>query len=303
MKKILLLMLLTWQMDTAVAQSWVYHPFPSDSLVWLTQWQHFDGSYTYEVKEMLGDTTVGSYTYKKLFASDPYMPSPSYSSATIFSYYGALRQDIPGKKVYIINTSGVEKLLYDFNLSVGDTAAIITTPTDDTILVTGIDSTLIGTSYHKSFSLSNTAAAAGMPSKLVEGMGNFAGLGNWYDYGFEYGYTLLCFSHQAVREYPIVTGGPWPYSCNLMVGISEISADAIGLDIFPNPSSDEINLRVSCQDLLRLEIRNELGQIVSKESNLEIGSRINISGLSPGIYFVRLSDSKGNSVIKKIVKE
>jgi len=72
------------------------------------------------------------------------------------------------------------------------------------------------------------------------------------------------------------------YQC---VGIIENVAESSFVQIYPNPSSGEFNIR-STQDM-NLEIINELGQIVI-ELSLNAGNNyfVNVKDLSEGIYII-----------------
>lgn len=299
MKKLLLISLFAITINFSKAQSWVYHPLPNDSLVWLEHYQDWEGTYHYYVKEMLGDTTIGSYTYKKLFQSS-WWASPVYVPPVYVYYTGAVRQDVPNKRVYEINTFGVETLLYDFNKVVGDTMAILEIPVTDTLYVQSIDSVLVGTSYHKRFNLISSIGF-GAPSPLVEGVGNEAGFGNWYTYGFEFGNNLWCFSHQNVQLFPNGSS----MSCHLTVGIAELSGDKIKIEVMPNPTAGQVNLTVGCHDTFSLELQELSGKVLERRENQSnVESSIDLSAYPAGIYLIRLiNNTTGDSVSKKVVKK
>ena len=302
MRKLLLSLFFIGCLTQLKAQSWVYHPLPSDSLVWLESYQDWEGIYHYYIKEMVGDTTIGSYTYKKLYQS-AWWSTPFYTPPVPLGYIGAVRQDIPAKRVYRINTSGVEDLLYDFNKVPGDTFAILTAPMPDTLYIQSVDSVIVGTTYHKTFAITSSTGL-GMPSDLIEGVGNRAGFGNYYDYGFEYGYQLLCFSHSNVQQYPIagvMPGGPY---CYISVGLIEVEKNNFKVEVMPNPTFDAFHLNINCKENYSIQITNESGQLMlQKDYQTSNELTFDVSSYPEGIYFIRLSDVKGNSAVKKIVKK
>lgn len=78
-----------------------------DSLAWLTQTSDFTGT-TYQWNYSMGDTIIGSDTYKK------------YNRAY-------LKEDTINRKVYKYDTiNNVDLVLYDFALNIGDTFPLIT---------------------------------------------------------------------------------------------------------------------------------------------------------------------------------
>lgn len=79
-----------------------------------------------------------------------------------------------------------------------------------------------------------------------------------------------------------------------LLGINEISADT---KIYPNPMSNV--LHIESNNVQEVAIFNAVGQQVLFVENT---NEINVEDLSEGLYFVKISDMKGNSVVKKIVK-
>ncbi|MCX6258826.1 MAG: T9SS type A sorting domain-containing protein [Bacteroidia bacterium] len=74
-----------------------------------------------------------------------------------------------------------------------------------------------------------------------------------------------------------------------------------GCNIFPNPSHDRINLNSKADKWTSAEIVDLSGRTVLSDNSLDVQS-IDISGLSVGIYFLRLTDGQG-IITRKIVKE
>jgi len=70
-----------------------------------------------------GDTIINSYQYKKVFKQTG-NPIANFDESV---YYAALREDTIAERVYcIVEEDGIERLLYDFSLNVGDTISIST---------------------------------------------------------------------------------------------------------------------------------------------------------------------------------
>lgn len=88
-------------------------------------------------------------------------------------------------------------------------------------------------------------------------------------------------------------------SCN-MVGIEEINVTN-KLKIFPNPTTSTINIVDELSELQNssIEIKNSLGQTVYSSF---FTSQINLSDLSPGVYFLVLQNKNVTKTVK-IVKQ
>ena len=71
---------------------------------------------------------------------------------------------------------------------------------------------------------------------------------------------------------------------------------AASFEVYPNPMNNTLYINGDVQDVT---IFNAVGQQVLF---VESRNEINVEDLSEGLYFVRISDKNGNSIVKKIVK-
>ena len=81
---------------------------------------------------------------------------------------------------------------------------------------------------------------------------------------------------------------------NYFTGVDE--NNVASFEIYPNPMNNTLYINGAVQDVT---IFNAVGQQVLFVEN---ANEINVTDLSEGLYFVRISDMKGNSIVKKIVK-
>ncbi|PWH86796.1 M1 family aminopeptidase [Brumimicrobium oceani] len=78
-------------------------------------------------------------------------------------------------------------------------------------------------------------------------------------------------------------------------------SEAITLDVFPNPSSNEINITINNQGKNNIQLINMQGKsVLSKSFNIQ--TKINISNYESGFYIVKITNNTGNQWIKTIVK-
>jgi photosystem II stability/assembly factor-like uncharacterized protein len=94
-----------------------------------------------------------------------------------------------------------------------------------------------------------------------------------------------------------VNGGGFP------VGNNDLSSKSSTLNIYPNPSSDNITIETSVNPQSgTLSIMNLHGQQIITRQITELTTQINLSKLPSGVYFVRL---KGDMMMQvgKIIKE
>ena len=90
---------------------------------------------------------------------------------------------------------------------------------------------------------------------------------------------------------------PSPY------GIESTESQNITLLVYPNPSSDQVNIQ--CSTVIKdIEIIDITGRCVRHAFNVNQNSHsLNISSLSPAIYFIRVIDENDRPLISKIIKK
>lgn len=73
-----------------------------------------------------------------------------------------------------------------------------------------------------------------------------------------------------------------------------------GISIYPNPARDRVSLSISGQEINQFALYDAAGKRVIDSSHSD---NVDVSGLAPGIYFVR-AQTRGNELfISKLVKQ
>ena len=248
------------------------------------------------------DTTINGLVYKKILKKGtgyyswfgpPPVPSscqlPPYTyTNTVASYY--MRS--AGKQMYLRQPfDTAEYLLYDFDLSVGDTLPLSYNNYTNDITVVAIDSFYTSAGYRKKFELSQTSWA----QYLLEGVGHSRGFIEPINVPLECGFMLECFSLNDTSYFPS-TG----LNCDIFAGVHE-PVQGLSITISPNPfnSFTEVNFKEEIKNI-DFTVYNALGEVVFKESNFS-GTKYEIKSdkLSRGIYFL---DIKKNSELLKSAK-
>jgi hypothetical protein len=311
MKKNILFLFVLFQCGFTQAQTTVYHSFPNDSAVWNVSYQDYWNydcrNYSYSI---IGDTIINSTTYHKIWEQGesflmkdiPPQPIPTCTNqilGTYSRYSGAIRENISQRKIYFLPpTYTVESLLYDFTLNVGDTIKGYFN-TYAPIVIQSIDSILIGSQYRKRWNIPPMCGWGGPAPRIIEGIGSVFGLLE-LPCGIEKNSrTLECFSQNNRTLYPnydATTG------CVILTTVIE-KEDIKNISIFPNPSNGKFQLTLNNLKLNTFEITDVLGNIILRSEIKNETTEIDLSDRSTGIYFVRISNSKGNFVVKKIVKQ
>lgn len=296
MKKLLFLLTIsTLNFNSVKAQTNVYHFFPDSNAFW--QFEHVNyinpPYYLDQTRYGLnGDTLIGSYNYTKLYSLFDSTLTSTYST-----YYAALREE--NKKVYtIFNGSSAEYLLYDFNLSVGDTIHYNYSGTFARVLAS-IDSVLLlDGAYRKRFNFNGAGSSAG-PDVVIEGIGSNVGVGLFEPFVASQctcadGYDFTCFKQNDTALY-VVNPRCNRCFCEKLTGINNIKQ--LTAKISPNPFKTQTTLQTD-EILINatLILSNSLGQIVKQIKNVN-GQTITIQrdNLPNGIYFINITE--GNKII------
>ena len=88
------------------------------------------------------------------------------------------------------------------------------------------------------------------------------------------------------------------------VSIDEVTADQ--LLIYPNPTSDQLNLLLSEQRIegdLNYVICNSVGAVVSRGTVLDTRTTINVESLTTGLYFIQILQNNNLIFNQKIIKK
>jgi len=306
MKKLFSISLFSLCSVFANAQAYIYHTMPDSNAVWRVDHNftpcgppYLNSSYQYT---MGVDTTVGIYTYKKIYKSG--MGFCGGSGYYFSNYYvGGMRQDSINKKVYFVFPGFGDTLLYDFNLNVGDTMHTVgaylgdpTNPASYSYIITSIDSVLVGSNYHKRY---NTVPFSGF--SIIEGVGGTCGLIEPLISYIDDQFILQCFTHNTAI-YPSSVS-----SCPLIantVSINKWMLSTNGISIAPNPIYDEglLELNDKSELIINVNIYNSFGVLIHQSQNLSLKKfKINRTDFAPGIYLIKVSSSKDKLFVTKFI--
>ena len=171
--KLLLFILVLIQMELS-GQGYI--PFNFENGIWICDWGSYGGDIVRGEEQYYckGDTIIDGNLYYKLYnytKEISYSPEPD--KVLYDGYYGAIR-NLDNKQVEIIYYyDDFSKIIYDFNLSIGDTikkgyGSYETEP----LIVLSIDSIEFCGKYHKRFNLNDSSI---IHQRLIEGIGFSSG--------------------------------------------------------------------------------------------------------------------------------
>lgn len=289
MKKNLLLITFTLSCFIVEAQ---YRKMPLDTNHY---WQQLYSSnvspnpYSCYLKlKVLKDSVVNGKTYQFIKSLNN-LCSPYYGSS------GLVRQDTVLKRIIqLINNQ--EKILYNFNKNIGDTALLTAFGGTPLIYTLQSKDSLLSNDglYHKRYKFYPNGFGF---VTVIEGIGSTDGLlSPWVP--FETGYLLECVARSHPSFTTIYSSSGLGTSCPIDVGLPLYREIKKTLSIFPNPSSSVINISIGNIIAESLEIKNTLGQTILRVNNVnqEI-TKVNISDFVQGVYFVKVYSGSSNATI------
>jgi len=308
-KKILFISILIMINIFSLAQSTVYHKFPVNNAVWrVKSFGLYSPCLDYQYT-ITGDTSIFGLIYHKLqnsggsFWIDPSQYCHFDSLIGTYSKYsGAFREDTILKRIfYIPYYATTERLLYNFNLNIGD--SINNTFNYDSIntnynsYVMTVDSVMVGNEYRRRLGIGNSMAFPNYVY-LIEGIGSTYGLIEPIAPHFEWGSELLCFKENNVPLYPDTN-----YNCDLVLNIQNYFEKMPVLSIFPNPFNTTTEILFDRQyKTIDIEIFNTIGKLMEKLKYSDCRKiKVDIITLTDGLYFARLTLNNNFTTIKKLV--
>ncbi len=259
----------------------------------------------------LGDTTINSMDYKKVFwyqlkGSHPCQFPPCFEFDIPYQSEGGfllafIREDTVQKKIFILPVGSgdifcepSEYLLFDFSLGVGDTL------NDCVYEFIGANN-----SNFQSWGIVDSI-------KVTEKFGK--NRNTIYTYGFPslggdpFDDKVLIFEGVGLEFYGVFHE-PLSYLVDFcedgMVSCQLISS-TIGIEsnkeviIFPNPTKGVCQITLDGEEINSIRLYSALGQIRSEYKRT---NTIDLSNLETGIYFLEISLEEGDHIIKKVVKE
>jgi len=257
-------------------------------------WEPDFGIYHHHYKEFIsGDTMIDSKLYHKIYSYgyltfNPWKNAPSIKDNDS-TLSGFLREE--NNKWYTWTDEDV--LLYDFNLQVNDTVLSAFTDPEEPIIVTAIDSVLVGSEYKKRFHLNLELGA----EYIIEGIGATSGLFENM-YFFEWNSELICYSRNGVSMW-----GATGADCDLILASDEPEAELDHVMIYPNPAHNTIFVSwPESGKSLDATLINAAGIVVKEERLGPLHRNLNIEQLPTGLYFISLDDGSKKFTQKIMIR-
>lgn len=280
-------------------------PLVDENKSWNCAWEIFDYQESYTIR-MEGDTTINNLEYKKIIYDKHF-----YHSIEVIGY---IREDSLGK-VYSMNNSLEEGLLYDFGAKQGDTIMVHNTMIDSwdyecpffeqlTIVVDSVYSIETQNGVSRKV-LAIRRATDTFQEIWIEGIGSLSGVLKSGTYLFEelscppfLSNDLMCYfeNDSLVYHHAFIDN----HNCRHYndTNIKEVAEKTFDVKIIPNPVSGGYFYIESPEPIQgELNMFNTKGQKVLNQTihlpdrNIKIQTR----ALPPGIYFLKLTRESGKA--------
>ena len=288
--------------QSAVSQT--YYPMVKDSMMDFVRISHYDNpnppTILTRVKKYRGDTLINGKTYIQVFELFHHNNDSSYNvdpSTSPAQYIGAVRDS--NKQVFGFSQhDSVERLLYDFNLSIGDSVSYYSgwdfLQGPYKTYLHSVDSVLMNfpsPHYRKRYNYGSNI--------IIEGIGSLGGFSILRTTVAE----LVCVRDKNTDVYKAPF---YADSCScfteMILSQNEI-IDFSTISIFPNPSQS--NFMIDLSKIIgetNISVFDYSGRvIIDKEPVYNSKHKINISNEKAGVYFVRIT-IEGQSTVKKLIK-
>ncbi len=210
--------------------------------------------------------------------------------------------------------TGFQKLI-DFNAEAGDSWAI---QMNDMVIATDIDSVLIEVDSTSYIDINNQSLKVlyvtyrgyyddeievQYSSQIIEKIGDMYYLFNFFPElalacDGNYSEGLRCYEDEELGLYSTGIADSCTYIYH-WTDIEEESKETI-FSVYPNPTTDIVEINTNSQESMVLEIRDLTGRLISKY-DFRSNTEIDLSGLPDGIYLMKAIDGH-RMEIKKIIK-
>jgi hypothetical protein len=307
MKHLLLSLIIFLTANVSHGQSNSYHAFP-DSAFWRVDMhcqyaQTNCDEYYYYAYHFGGDTLLNGSMHKKIMRDSVVLvgiggpPCLLFPWASFTGYMGALKEDPINNKTFLVWPGhSNDTLLYDYNLTIGDTLKGFLS-NNCIMTVTTIDSVLLGAEYRKRWNF-NTCNEG--PGYIIQGIGSQNGLIERINSsGFCFS-QLVCVNDSNNFMFYVNSSA---VGCYLIFTELNPKIHTSDFTIYPNPFSRHTTIQTEVYlNNATLTLHNLQGQTVKKINHI-YGHTITLDrdNLPCGLYFLKLTQENKVIATKKVV--
>jgi glucose/arabinose dehydrogenase len=133
-------------------------------------------------------------------------------------------------------------------------------------------------------------------------IGTVDNAGNLVDHG-DFSGNWVSFGEDINKELYIISIGGDIYKIKggVIAGTDDFSIEN-SLSMFPNPARNEVTFNMKSNTIESISLSDVGGRSIFSEENLSTTNKtVSVANLNSGIYFVKITSGKGQSVIKKLM--
>ena len=239
-----------------------------------------------------GDTLIEGKTYKKVWiAEDEHHQN--------WFFYGAFVRE-ENNRVYYREFFGEEGLIYDFNITLGDTVTVTNPLAPDGILLTltGIDSIQTEQGYRKRWKLVKDEFST--DEYWIEGIGSESGVlnsGTGVFGGLCGSYTLLCFHEE---NNPVYLNPEYETCYYMLLDDGNNVSHKESFDLKYDRFNQQLNIKFSDREPKQIILRNISGIPVYNNQSEDDSVSIHLFNFPKGLYIVTVIQ-KGQMSSRKLM--
>lgn len=270
---------------------------------------HFSKFYDYHkdieeftLIESVGDTIINGIPSTHLTITNNW--ACSITDNNVFMY-----QTLENKIYVKINSESEFHMLYNFSAEIGDSwkfPIMFNSMYTDTLkyTVTNIFTTSINGHERKVLSC-NLEFNLGVfwyrvyTTQLIEGIGDIQYMFPWQSQlcDEDYIFGLRCYEDYKIGLYHYNTD----VACDYILETSTSELDQnYDIELFPNSSLNRIYLNSPELNYLKIEVIDSQGKVLLREDGFL--TEIVLNELAPGLYFLRIVNSRGKTIVKQLIK-
>lgn len=274
---------------TVHAQYRAYHPLVQEGKMWSEVKREgqmpWEWKYTTYQMSFFGETMINDIPYKKMYVSTkeyPIFPQD-------WTLQNFMREDEDKKVWYKSNASSAEKLYYDFSLEIGDILP-------DNLGYLCLPTVVRDITYERMHNgeerkVWHLLIDGYYEESWIEGMGSNLGVIFPISAGLVgYSYNVLCFHENEELIYADNAYDLWGCYKGSLNDINTFDAQ---IKIYPNPVKNVLHIKINeNMNINSISLINIQGQIIRQyDSNIQ---QIDVSDITEGVYFIKVSSLKGN---------
>ncbi|NPD46957.1 MULTISPECIES: T9SS type A sorting domain-containing protein [unclassified Lentimicrobium] len=259
--------------------------FIEEGKQWNVRLSNFE-NYITEILLFMGDSIIDNVNYKKLYTS--------YDSLNTLHFKALIREE--NNKVYLRHYNQAEALIYDFNLTIGESTTIYSPEGQGFIEITVNDISWV---EYEGFFRKKYTLDGNYEEYWMEGIGSCFGpiYSKVYDFIVCPDWMMSCAYNEEGQIYQYQD-----YPCyDLKTGINEIQENKVV--IYPNPIQSGQVLQLSNPIQMKsINIFDYSGQLIIS-INYDFSNQVFIptDKIKKGIYIIKIEDKNGKLQISKLI--